>query len=441
MYRRGDVTPFGQALPYCYMREVWDYLKMTANYDGKRAAVDRFNSQNRWRKQGLAMIPVKYGSGYNFLQLEQAGAVVSVNQGDGSIVIHQGGVEMGQGLITQVQQTAAYVLNVPMETIFVEGPRTSITPHPSSSGASTGTPYSCEAVRRTCHILRARLLEFGYQIREDMGEADCKTAGVDFWNYPDGWAAVPSVLPGAPPKPRIWQSLISLAYSKRVDLLAAFTTQIRGGEVPVPAMTFKPQADQPDIPGIERNTCAVLGGGVDSFVGFTYSAALSVVEVDILTGEMTILSSDIVYDIGWSMNPAIDIGQVEGAFIQGVGYLTSEKLAFQEEGPETGRLNTTNTWRYKPPSARSIPLSFNTYLFPRNDKSVANIPDDRNDIFSAKEVGEPPLVLANSVFFAIKAAIRASREDRGLPKLFRFDAPATVQEICRASEVKLSELA
>jgi xanthine dehydrogenase/oxidase len=140
------------------------------------------------------------------------------------------------------------------------------------------------------------------------------------------------------------------------------------------------------------------------------------------------------------MNPAIDIGQVEGAFVQGIGYLLTEKLVFETEGEEKGRLNATNTWRYKIPAVTTIPLQMNTYLFPRDDKSVKNIPEDSNEIFSAKEVGEPPLVLANSVFFAIKAAIRASRIDRGLEKLFRFDAPATVQEVRRACEVSEDQL-
>jgi xanthine dehydrogenase/oxidase len=115
-------------------------------------------------------------------------------------------------------------------------------------------------------------------------------------------------------------------------------------------------------------------------------------------------------------------------------------LVFQEDGPETGRLNTTNTWRYKPPAVTTIPLSLNTHLFPRNLLSVIDIPENPNDIFSAKEVGEPPLVLANTVFFAVKAAIRASRLERGLSGLFRFDAPATVQEVRRACEVSASDM-
>ena len=438
LYRRGDVTPFGQALSYCYIRQVWDYLKNVGKYEEKRASVDEYNRKNKWRKQGLAMIPVKYGSGYNLVMLEQAGAMVSINQGDGTITIHQGGVEIGQGLITQVQQVASYVLNIPMELIYVTGPVTSVTPAPTSTGASTGTPYNCEVVKQTCQDLRSRLMAFGYQMLEENGGDWCKENGIDFWNYGEkGWATSRNFRGS---DSLIWQTLVQLAYQKRVSLLATFTSKMHGGEVQVPAMTFKPQDLQPNLPGIERDTTAVLGGGVDSFVGFTYSAALSVVEVDILTGETKILSSDVMYDMGWSMNPAIDIGQVEGAFVQGIGYLLTEKLVFQEEGPEAGRLNTVNTWRYKPPAVTTIPLNLNVHLFPRNLLSVSDIPEDPNEIFSAKEVGEPPLVLANTVFFAIKAAIRASRLERGLPGLFRFDAPATVEEVRRACEVSIADL-
>jgi xanthine dehydrogenase/oxidase len=433
LYDQGDVTPFGQALSYCYMKQVWDYVKDVSKFEEKYKAVEKFNKENKWRKQGIAIIPVKYGSGYNLTLLEQSAAIVVVNQSDGTIVIHQGGVEIGQGLVTQAQQVAAYVLGVPMEMIFIDNVNTGITPNPTSTGGSTGTPYACEAVKQTCQQLRARLTEFGYELLKDNGEDWCKNQGVDFWNYgaQGGWAA--TVEGPYKKKAMIWQFLIQIAYAKRVNLVASFTAKIHGGEVQVPAMTFKTEADQPNVPGIERIKDAHLGGGVDSFVGFTYSAACSVAEIDVLTGEVKILSSDIVYDMGCSLNPALDIGQVEGAFVQGIGYLLTEKLVFELSGEEKGRLNTTNTWRYKIPAITTIPLKMNTYLFPR--ESVKNIPEDPNDIFSAKEVGEPPLVLANSVFFAIKAAIRASRTERGLAPLFRFDAPATVQEVQRACEV------
>jgi xanthine dehydrogenase/oxidase len=163
-----------------------------------------------------------------------------------------------------------------------------------------------------------------------------------------------------------------------------------------------------------------------------------VAEIDVLTGETKILSADIVYDMGWSLNPALDIGQVEGAFVQGIGYLLTEKLVFEDSGDEKGRLNTLNTWRYKPPAVTTIPLEMNVHLFPRD--LAVSVPENPNEIFSAKEVGEPPLVLATSVFFAVKAAVRASRLERGLKGLFRFDAPATVQEVRRACEVSIGDM-
>ncbi len=438
-YDRGDVTPFGQALSYCYMKDVWKYLKEISKFHEKLRAVEEFNKKNRWRKRGLGMIPVKYGSGYNFVQIEQAAAIISINQGDGSVIIHQGGIEMGQGLTTQIVQVASYVLNVPMEMIYVETTRTSVTPHPTSTGGSTGTTYNGTAVKRTCETLSARLMEFAYEMLKENGPGYCKQQNIDFWNYgQQGWAAeIETVVNGKKVKKLIWQYLVQLAYSKRVNLIANFTAPIQGGTTPVPAMTFKSAKDQPVIPGIELSQPGPISGIVDSFVGFTYSGACSVVEVDILTGEVKILSADIVYDMGWSLNPAIDIGQVEGAFIQGVGYLLTEKLVFEQEGPEKGRLNSVNTWRYKPPAVTTIPLEMNVHLFPRD--IAKNVPEDPNDLFSSKEIGEPPLVLSNSVFFAVKDAVRASRLERNLNGLFRMDAPATVQEVRRACDVSIND--
>jgi xanthine dehydrogenase/oxidase len=318
-----------------------------------------------------------------------------------------------------------------MELIHVESPKTSVITNPTSTGGSTGTAYNGEAVKQACEDLRQRLMEFGYKMLKEHGDYWCKGQGIDFWNYgKEGWAAETPQQDGS--AKLVWQNLITMAWQNRVSLVSTFTAPIRGGETPVPAMTFKPAAEQPKIPGIQTayDKNPVISGVVDSFAGFTYSASCSEVEVDILTGEVKILSADIVYDMGWSLNPAIDIGQVEGAFVQGIGYVLTEKLVFEPEGEEQGRLNTDNTWRYKPPAISTIPLQMNTYLFPRD--VAANVPEDQNLLFSAKEVGEPPLVLANSVFFAVKTAIRASRVERGLDGLFRLDAPATVQEVRRA---------
>ncbi|MFL6262769.1 MAG: molybdopterin cofactor-binding domain-containing protein [Thermoanaerobaculia bacterium] len=429
LYRRGDATPFGQALSYCYMREVWDYLETVCKLEEKQAEVDRFNKENRWRKRGLAMIPVKYGSGYNLVMLEQASAILSVFYADGTVIINQAGADMGQGSLTQVVQVAAYILNIPMSMIRIELPNTGIIPNPTSTGASTGTAYNAEATKGACRMLRQRLLDFGYQMLQQKGDDWCRDQGIDFWNYGQGWSQ--EVVVGSNPPKLIWRYLINLAYQQRVNLVAQFLAPMRGGETPAAAIEFKPVADQPAIPGATIDpSVKKVSTEIDEFSGFTYSAACSVVEVDILTGESKILECDLMYDMGWSINPALDIGQVEGAFIQGAGYVLSEWLVFEPEGDEKGRLNTDNTWRYKPPAVPTVPLRFDTHLFPRD--LAANVPENPNEVMSAKEVGEPPLVLASTVFFAVKAAVRASRLERGLNGLFTLEAPATVQVVQKA---------
>ncbi|MEO1594523.1 MAG: molybdopterin cofactor-binding domain-containing protein [Pseudomonadota bacterium] len=433
LYAQGDVTPFGQALPYCYIRDVWKYLKTKADFDNRLAAVEQFNAKNTWRKRGIYMLPVKYGSGYNLVQLEQASALVSIYATDGTVLINQSGVDMGQGLVTKIEQIASYVLNVPMEHIRVNLPNTEITPNPTSTGGSTGTQYNGLAVKKTCERVRDRLEAFAADIRAEKGDDWCRDHGINFWAHPEkGWATTVTVHGRSS---TIWQNLISLAYTRRVSLVEAFNAKVPGGEAAITELTYKTleQAQSEALPGIEVSA-TLVPGAFDAFSGFTYSAACSEIELDILTGEMKILRSDVIYDMGWSINPALDIGQVEGAFVQGVGYVTTEKLVFEPDGDEQGRLNTVNTWRYKPPATTDIPLEFNVHLFPRDESDV---PENPNDLLSAKDVGEPPLVLASSVFFAIKAAVRASRLERGLPGLFQMDAPATVQEIRAALEVTL----
>lgn len=169
LYDRGDVTPFGQALSYCYMKQVWDYAKKMSKYEDKYKDVEDFNKKNKWRKRGISLIPVKYGSGYNLLLLEQAAAVVVVNPKDGTVIVHQGGVEIGQGLATQAQQVAAYVLGIPMEMIYIGNANTTIIPNPTSTGGSTGTPYACESVKQTSVQMRSRIMEFGYKLLKDNG--------------------------------------------------------------------------------------------------------------------------------------------------------------------------------------------------------------------------------------------------------------------------------
>jgi xanthine dehydrogenase/oxidase len=187
-------------------------------------------------------------------------------------------VEIGQGLVTQIQQVAAYVLNVPMSLIYVECVSTGVMPNATSTGGSTGTPYNAEVVKQTGQKLAARLSAFAQQMRLEQGDDWCKQQRIDYWNYPEtGWQTkVPSAGAGSS-EVLIWQKLVSLAYSKRVELTCAFTAKIQGGTVPVPCMTYKPRDAQPTLPGIKPGPEAPISGPVDSFVGFTYSAACSVV--------------------------------------------------------------------------------------------------------------------------------------------------------------------
>ena len=177
---------------------------------------------------------------------------------------------------------------------------------------------------------------------------------------------------------------------------------------------------------------------MQQFVGFTYSAAISEVEVDVLTGEVTILRSDLVYDMGQSLNPATDVGQIEGAFIQGVGRVLTEEVVWQDRDPGLGLNNTPNTWGYKIPATTTIPLELNVNLFPRAD--AAEVPDNPNLLMSAKESGEPPMCLAATVYFAVKHAILAARRDRGHDGWFRLDLPCTVQRVREACLVEAKDL-
>ena len=441
LYARGEVTPFGQALPECYIQEVWKWLREKARFDDKVQEVEDFNAANRWRKRGVAMVPVKYGSGYNLPMLEQATAIVSIYQADGTVVIHQSGVEMGQGLLTIARQVAALVLNLPMDMVRVENATTSVTPNPTSTGGSTGTSYNAEAVKQLCQQMRMRLTAFVEELRLEHGEAWCKANNVDYWNYgAKGWNAEATTADGR--KTTVWNQIVVQAYQARVNLTASFNAVIEGGGMEMPNVSYKSATDQPPIPGFQDTayTADPKGkpGSFTQFIGWTYSAACSVVEIDVLTGETKVISSDIAYDMGMSLNPAIDVGQVEGAFVQGIGYILTEQLAFEETGPNAGRLNSVNTWRYKIPATTTIPLEMNTHLFPRSKVGFELNP--MSSVLSSKEVGEPPLVLASSVFLALRNAVRASRVERKLSPHFTLNVPATVSAVSAALAVSPAQL-
>jgi len=419
LYQQGQLTPFGQVVDYCYLDEVWKRIAKLSDFDRRRAEVEQFNRQNRWRKRGISMIPVKYGSGYNATFLEQAGALVEVYSQDGSVLVRHGGVEMGQGLLTKVAQIAARELNLPLAQIETSALDTQVVPNPISTGASTGTAFNGSAVQEACRILRKRLEDYCLDLLHQHGPTWCQQQGINFWDYSEGWKATVTI--DSHPA-LIWLNIIKLANNDRINLSSQVRFVQQGGEAVDSGLIFKP--------GISEV--------VNHFTGFTFSAACTEVEIDVLTGETTVLRADLVYDMGKSLNPAIDIGQVEGAYIQGLGYVLTEDVVFQPDGPNRGALNSDNTWRYKVPATTTIPIEFNVDLFPRSD--APEVPENPYDLLSSKEVGEPPLVLAITAYFALKHAILAARRDRGHAEWFLLEAPATVQRVREACLVEIDDL-
>jgi xanthine dehydrogenase/oxidase len=419
LYQLGALTPYGQVLDYCYLDAVWARMKQISNFAARCDAVRAFNAANRWKKRGISMIPVKYGSGYNAPFLEQAGALIEIYEQDGTVLVQQGGVELGQGLQIKVAQVVARALNVPLSLIEIADTDTRVVPNPVSTGASTGSEFNAAAAKQACQRLRHRLNDYCLTLLDQHGPAWCKAQGIDFWNYPEGWRA--KVGPEGK-QTLIWNNIVAMANTNRVNLSEQVRFQQQGGTTLDTGLEFKP--------GVHED--------VYQFTGYTYSAACTEVEIDVLTGATTVLRADVLYDMGKSLNPAIDIGQVEGAYIQGLGYVLSEDVVIQPDGPDRGALNADNTWRYKIPATTSIPIELNVDLFPRSD--APEVPENPYDLYSSKEVGEPPLVLAATAFFAIKHAILAARQDLGHDEWFALDAPATVARVREACLITEDDL-
>ncbi|APR78767.1 Xanthine dehydrogenase, molybdenum binding subunit protein [Minicystis rosea] len=378
-----DVTPYGQVLRWCMIHDVWRRLRESSDFDARSAAVMQYNRENRWRKRGISMIPMKYGVSRRSKSGNQASAYVAVHAHDGSVLVRQGGVEMGQGLTTKIAQIAALCLGIPMSRVRVAGADTSVIPNASATGASTGSDLNGGAVKLACEELRRRLV--------GLCEEQEHRAGFPDWRH--DWAGA-------------WPAVVQAAYQARVNLACqAFYRS--------PGLT-------------EMSDNAPQGR---PFYYFTYAAAVSEVEIDVLTGEQTILRSDILYDAGLSLSSAIDVGQIEGGFVMGVGNVTTEEVYYADDG----RLVPNGTWNYKPPCSKSIPVDFRVSLYDYGALGSERMKWlDPHGVQSSKATSEPGLVLANTVFFAIKHAILAARKDAGDDGWFELPSPATAERIAEA---------
>ncbi|MES2742779.1 MAG: xanthine dehydrogenase molybdopterin binding subunit [Pseudomonadota bacterium] len=371
-----NVTPYGQVIVDNVIEELVAELEASSDYRARRAALADFNLASPVLKKGIALTPLKFGIAFNVTHLNQAGALVHVYV-DGSVLVNHGGTEMGQGINTKVLQVVAHELGLDPEHVRASATDTSKVANTSATAASTGADLNGKAAQDAARQIRERLAAHAVKLYGGAPEA------VRFFDnrvHVNGHA-----LP--------FPELVQKAYLARVQLWSS-------GFYATPGLHWDPKTMQGN-----------------PFSYFAYGAAVSEVLVDTLTGEWKLLRADALYDAGQSLNPAIDLGQVEGAFIQGMGWLTTEQLCWNEQG----RLTTHAPSTYKIPSVSDCPQDFRVRLF--ENRNVAD------SIHRSKAVGEPPLLLPFSVFFAIRDAISSVGGHRVQPPL---NAPATSEEILRA---------
>jgi len=371
-----NVTPYGQEIVDNVIHELVAELEGSSEYRARRAAIEAFNRGSPVLKKGLALTPVKFGIAFNVTHLNQAGALVHVYV-DGSILVNHGGTEMGQGINTKVMQVVAHELGVDLGRVRASATNTSKVANTSATAASTGADLNGKAAQDAARTIRERLAAFAAQ--RYGGEA----SEVRF--------AADTVFVAGLALP--FGELVAKAYLARVQLWS-------DGFYATPGLHWDPKT---------------MTGHPFSY--YAYGAAVSEVVVDTLTGEWKLVRADALYDAGRSLNPAIDIGQVEGAFIQGMGWLTTEQLWWNA----AGKLMTHAPSTYKIPGVSDCPEDFRVRLFEN-----ANVEDS---IHRSKAVGEPPLLLPFSVFFAIRDAISAVGGHKVNPPL---NAPATCEEILKA---------
>ena len=371
-----NVTPYGQVIVDNVLPELMAELEASSDYRARRLAIDAWNEASPVLKKGLALTPLKFGIAFNVTHLNQAGALVHVYV-DGSVLVNHGGTEMGQGIHTKVLQVVAHELGLDLERVRITATDTSKVANTSATAASTGADLNGKAAQDAARQIRERLAAYAVKLHGGMAEE------VRFFNkqiHVNG-----QVLP--------FEQVVQQAYLARVQLWSDGYYATPGLSWDAKTMTGHP------------------------FSYYAYGAAVAEVVIDTLSGEWKLLRADALYDAGQSLNPAIDIGQVEGAFIQGMGWLTTEQLWWNE----AGKLMTHAPSTYKIPGISDCPEDFRVQLF-RN----RNVEDS---IHRSKAVGEPPLLLPFSVFFAIRDAVSSVAGHAVQPPL---NAPATSEEILKA---------
>ncbi len=376
LYSEGrDITHYGQRIEQHVLPELVQRLEKSSDYRQRRTNIRLFNKRNAYLKKGLALTPVKFGISFTAKHLNQAGALVHIYT-DGSIQVNHGGTEMGQGLYTKIRQIAARALGVASSRIQVTATRTDKVPNTSPTAASSGTDLNGMAVLDAMNQLRDRLIDFACRHFSVAAENISITNDV--------------VILGT--QQLGFDELVKLAYLDRVQLSAS-------GFYKTPKISFD----------FEQ-------GEGTPFLYFANGAAVSEVMIDTRTGEYRVLQVDILHDVGHSLNPAIDKGQIEGGFIQGMGWLTTEELLWND----AGELISNSPANYKIPTACDMPEVFNVELFDEDNREET--------IYRSKAVGEPPLMLGISVWCALKDACASIADYQFSPPM---NAPATSEEVYR----------
>ena len=372
-----NVMPYGQTVTENIMPEIAERLAQEIDLDGRKKAIDAFNASHTTLKKGIALMPVTFGISFNAPVLNQAGALVHVYT-DGSVHLNHGGTEMGQGLFTKVAQVVSSVFQVDIDHVKISATRTDKVPNTTPTAASAGSDLNGMAAFNAATEIRERMAGV---VAEHF---DVPADDIEFRQ--NRVYAGNESLSFAEAAQKTWSERVSLSatgYYKTPDIHWDSET-----------MTGSP------------------------FYYFTFGASVSEVVIDTLTGESRVLTTDILQDVGSSLNPSIDLGQIEGAFVQGMGWVTAEELVWDS----SGRLMTHGPSTYKIPGSRDVPPHFKVHI-------LEDIPNPVPTIYRSKAVGEPPVMLALSVWLALRDAVSRTGDPALMPKL---DAPATPEAILMA---------